>query len=532
MPKYHTAVNVMTEIAFVSQQTYADPYNDVDFDVRFCDPEGREIIVPGFWAGGNVWKVRFAPPSDGTWTFRTVCNHDEDSGLNGQSGEIVATPYDGYNQLLRRGRLRVSTNRRYLEHADGTPFLWIGDTWWMGLSTRLDWPHGFQTLAADRVAKGFSVVQIISGPYPDMDAWDRRGSNEAGFPFAEGFARINPAYYDAADLKIGHLVSVGLMPCIVGMWGYYLPQIGVERIKRYWRYIVARYGAYPVCWCIAGEGTMAWYLSDNREVEAKQQLEGWTEIARYVRTIDGWHNPVTIHPTQYGRKQVTDPSVLDFEMLQTGHSSHLSLVNNVETVRTAYAEKPTMPTFVSEVNYEGILGRSWEDVQRASFWQPVLSGAFGHTYGANGIWQMSRTDDPYGPSPHGRSWGEATWQEAYRLPGSRQVGYARRLLETIPWWELEPHNEWVENSWDGADPDRNICAGVPRKLRVVYMPRTWNVSKVLGIESDVAYTAFWFDPVNGERVDIGDVTPEPDGSWTAPHPVVVHDWVLVLRAKE
>jgi len=322
------------------------------------------------------------------------------------------------------------------------------------------------------------------------------------------------------------------MPCIVGMWGYYLPEIGVERIKRYWRYIVARYGAYPVCWCIAGEGTMAWYLSENREAEAKQQLEGWTEVARYVRSIDGWRNPITIHPTQYGRKQVTDPGVLDFEMLQTGHSSRLSLVNNVETVRTAYAEEPTMPTYVSEVNYEGILGRSWEDVQRASFWQPVLSGAFGHTYGANGIWQMSRTDDPYGPSPHGRSWGEATWQEAYQLPGSRQVGYARRLLDTIPWWELEPHNEWVENPWDGSDPDRNICAGIPRKLRVVYMPHTWNVSKVLGLESDVAYTAFWFDPVNGERTDIGDATPDPDGSWTAPHPVVVHDWVLVLRAKE
>ena len=53
----------------------------------------------------------------------------------------------------------------------------------MGLTTRLDWPDGSRWLAAARAKKGFSVVQIIAGPYPDMDAWDPRGRNEAGFPF-------------------------------------------------------------------------------------------------------------------------------------------------------------------------------------------------------------------------------------------------------------------------------------------------------------------------------------------------------------
>jgi len=31
---------------------------------------------------------------------------------------------------------------------------------------RLTWPRDFQTLANDRVAKGFSVIQIIAGLYP------------------------------------------------------------------------------------------------------------------------------------------------------------------------------------------------------------------------------------------------------------------------------------------------------------------------------------------------------------------------------
>ena len=64
--------------------------------------------------------------------------------------------------------------------------------------------------------------------------------------FAEDFDQINPATYQDADLKIVHLVETGLVPGIVAMRGIYLQIIESERIKRYWRYLRARYGAYPV----------------------------------------------------------------------------------------------------------------------------------------------------------------------------------------------------------------------------------------------------------------------------------------------
>jgi hypothetical protein len=37
----------------------------------------------------------------------------------------------------------------------------------MGLSRRLEWPGDFHTLAADRIRKGFSAVQIVAGLYPE-----------------------------------------------------------------------------------------------------------------------------------------------------------------------------------------------------------------------------------------------------------------------------------------------------------------------------------------------------------------------------
>ena len=127
--------------------------------------------------------------------------------------------------------MQVATDRRYLEHNDGTPFFWLGDTWWMGLSHRLHWPEDVQKLAADRKEKGFTVIQIVAGLYPDMFPFDPRGANEAGFPWETNYTGISPEYFDAADKRLLYLVDQGFTPCIVGAWGYFMPWMGVEKMK-------------------------------------------------------------------------------------------------------------------------------------------------------------------------------------------------------------------------------------------------------------------------------------------------------------
>ena len=90
-----------------------------------------------------------------------------------------------------------------------------------------------------------------------------------------------------------------------------------------------------------------------------------------------------------------------------------------------------MPVVNAEVCYEGILEASREEVQRLMFWADILSGAGGHTYGANGIWQVNTEQQPFGPSPHGRSWGDTPWTVAYRLPGSGQLGLGKDAADTL-----------------------------------------------------------------------------------------------------
>ncbi len=264
-PVRSTPANVMIEFGLSSDKAYSDPFNDVDVEATVTAPDGSQARVPAFWSGGQAWKLRFASPLAGTHHFRTACSDITNTQLHGIEGRFEVTPYTGDNPLYRHGPLRVAADRRHLEHRDGTPFLWLGDTWWMGLCNRLAWPDEFKTLAADRVEKGFNVVQIVAGLYPDMPAFDDRGRNENGFPWEPDYARMRPEYFDAADRRLAHLADSGLVPCLVGAWGYHLPWLGVERMKKHWRYLVARYGALPAVWCIAGEGEMPYYLSKDKD---------------------------------------------------------------------------------------------------------------------------------------------------------------------------------------------------------------------------------------------------------------------------
>lgn len=562
--------NHVVEWTYSTSKLYGDPFNEVTLDVIVTDPDGYELTVPAFWRGQHSWSVRYASSKIGPHHYRTRCSDAANDDLQGQEGRIDVRPYDGDNPLMRHGPLRVAHGGRYLEHIDGTPFFWLGDTWWMGLVKRLPWPEGFKRLGQDRVKKGFSVIQLVAGLYPDMPPFDPRGANEAGFPWGEEFHRINPAFFDMADLRIEWLVQNGLLPSIVGCWGYYMDFAGEEKLKQHWRYLVARYGAYPVVWDAAGEALMPHYshphwediyaaaLRERSEDEggvAKTRLRrgdlparvqrrqdkvrsAWTRVVRYLREIDPYRHPVTIHPGTGGiwsYDHVDDPAVIDIDITHCGLHDILTFPQILEEVSSQVPRRPRMPRFVGESCYEGEGGWNWENVQRLMFWGSVLSGASGHTYGASGIWQVNTREEPYGQSPrlYGESFDEDPWDEAMHFAGSRQVGLGRRLLERFRWWQFDPAPHWIAQRGEHhfkplQDYIRPFAAGIAGEVRVIFIPVRYLVT-VEEIEADAAYRAYYFDPRQGREYDIGAVIPNDEGAWQPPKPPIIQDWVLVLE---
>lgn len=520
-----------TEWAYESGKQYTDPFNQVDVDAVITLPSGQEERVPGFWAGGSTWRVRYAPPVPGTYQIRSVCSDTKNGDLHGQKLVLHVEAYAGHNVHFQHGVLKVSDDRRHFSHADGTPFFWLGDTWWMGLCKRLTWPGGFQTLTADRVQKGFTMVQIVAGLYPDMEPFDDRGANEAGFPWDRDFKSINPAYFDMADVRMQHLADHGLAACVVGFWGYFIPRMGMDKVKKHWRYLIARWSAYPVVWCLAGEGTMPYYLSKTPDQDAETQKHGLTELARYVRATDPHHHPITIHPSSSARLCVDDPSVLDFDMLQTGHSDRESAPNTIETLNKSLTASPTMPVVIGEVCYEGIQEASRQEVQRYMFWAAMLSGNAGHTYGANGIWQVNTREKPYGLSPHGHSWGGPAWDIAAQLPGSGQLGFAKGLLARYSWWKLQAKPDMIDPRWSKENYWKPFAAEIPSEAILAFTPAAYSGATFRNLKAS-SYRAFFFNPADGTETEIGNITPDNTGSWKIAEVPIFQDWVVVLESKK
>ncbi len=475
---FHTEANVMVEMTFHAQRSYPDPFNQISLDVVFVDPSGRELRVPAFWDGGNVWKARYASPLIGTHPFRTECSETADAGLHGITGKVEITGYHGNNPLYIHGPLYVSPDRRFLEHSDGKPFFWLGDTWWMGLCHRLHFPDEFQQLAADRKAKGFTVIQIVAGLYPDMSPFDPRGANEAGFPWDTNYTAIRPEYFDAADkTALVYLVDQGFTPCIVGAWGYFMPWMGVEKMKAHWRYLIARYGALPVVWCAAGEANLPWYLAKGFPYDDRKQVHDWTKVHALHSQHRSVASPVDacIRPASARSPRAMRPMTrrcLISTCCKRRMASRKRCRSRSTSVRNSYAAWPRMPVIDGEASYE-MLGDSLPtEWTRRMFWVCLMNGAAGHTYGANGIWQCNRPGEPHGKSPHGGTYGKIPWNEAMHLPGSQQVGFGKQFLEQFAWQNFRPHPEWVRSAGSSLEnsswiwfPEGNPAVDAPAAKR-------------------------------------------------------------------
>jgi hypothetical protein len=455
------------EWTFESQKVYPDPFNDVDVDVIFA--KGSDSWrVPTFWRGGSKWTVRFAAPTPGEYTYRLESTDASNPDLNGHEGRVTITAYQGPNLLLKRGMLRVSANKRYFEQADGTPFYWLGDTWWSGMSTRLSW-EGFQKLTADRKAKGFTVVQIVAGLVPgeEQSPSDPGYCNEGGCVWNPGFKQINPKFFDFADQRVQHLVDSEIAPAIVGAWSEKVGELGVAKLKKHWRYVIARYGAYPVFWIVGGE------VSDppGKSPSTDDPVPGgWTEIARYLRATDPYHHPITVHEVAASTDlPLQDESLTDFHLFQPSHADWSSIAVEVAQLDLHYARTDvTKPLVVGEIGYERLGGEPHPE------WlsQPRGTTLFEPRAGENNKFRIGVQ----------ANWGSP---EFNTTPGP---------------------DEWKEHNGNFRLP---YAAGVPREVRFIYVPSFGLLSPppptILGLEPGVRYHAYYWEPSYGIKFDLGAV---------------------------
>ncbi len=525
--------NQIIEWTYQSKVPYENPFQQVKLHAIFRNKKSNQKIqLSAFWAGNNTWHFRFSSPMAGEFEFITYCNNEDDAELHNQEGAITITAYTGNNEIYRHGPIHVNSTGEYLTHFDQTAFFWLADSWWHGMTHRLHYPQDFLNLAKDRREKGFNVIQFAIGFPCDIAPFDPRGQNEAGDPWDADFNQINPAYFDLVDLRIETLLDLGLVPNLVGMWGYYLKFMGREKVERHWEYLIARYAAYPLVFTLCGEVTLAYYsdLGEQWDRYKAQFRREWSTIARFIQQNDPFNRLLTVHPgpgINDGKTPIDSMQYIDMVMLQSGHRGFETVGRSNRFILDYRQRFPEKPVIHGEVCFEGMFGSSWQDVQRLLFWSNVLQGTPGYSYGVEGIWQFNSNQSPFGPSPSGHVWGNVPWQEAMHYAGSTQVGLGAKYLRSFNWHKIHPAPHRINRH---AGPD-NIydpyVAEMGNELLIYYRFEFGNNEIMINnLSPNSEYRYLFFNPISGQVHPVSTFQSTEEGTWALPDPPVMQDWVL------
>jgi hypothetical protein len=496
------------ELTFTAKRDYANPYTDVDLHVEFSGPGNHILRRPAFWDGDRTWRVRFAAPVRGDWTWQSVASNTQDAGLHGRTGRLQAVTYQGDNPLLRHGLLRMSSGRRNVVHFDGTPLVVVADTPW-ALPFR-GTVESVTTYAKKRQERGFNAALLMS-VQPDQRAEGPRDRNAfGGFGVAfddlpqGSLNRLNVEYFQHLDRLIAILVDHGIVPVYNPVFqGFGWKGLGTlgrdanpREYARYTRYLIARYGAYPAMWLVSADGS---------------GTEPVTEPAgRVTQEWDPYQQPTGIHYSprddRHQNRAYQDAEWLDFQWCQTGHGArHLP-----DKVRRMHDNQPTKAVANGEPTYERI---SRPD-NATGWWQGheawlnlTAGGTLGVVYGAGGLWNWKLAADEPGWPQWANS--QASWADAIEFEGSRYVGYVGRALAG---YDLADMTKLPE-----VGPQ---AVGKSGELYIVYLPEGGSTT-LAGLDRALPYR--WFNPRSGQFAGEGHVNPKSP-SLTAPSD---EPWVLL-----
>lgn len=519
-------------LAFTSACTFEDPAFGHGITASFTGPSGRVINREAYWDGGEVYKFSFAPTEIGPWSYTVSAS--EASGLNGITGAIDAVPYEGELDIYKHGFLRVSDNGRCLSYADGTPFFWLGDTHWE-FAYRESWDESnhpemksqFCGMVDRRAEQGFTVYQ--TNLRSDMGAEGRYWSDEeSGVPNVEFYQR-------ELDRRMAYIADAGLVNALGQSWCFSVArEDGVEHEKKLARYLVARYGALPVVWTLAGE--VAGY--DPSPTARKTLIDGWREVAREIELRDGYGTLQTAHYTNERpfADYYQDEEWYDFTLNQAGHGDYLITASDYSDFLRDHGDKPfiegeALYEYCSTLEEMGTRLCTADMLRRVAYMSIQLGGC-GYTYGAQGIWDNIWEKPEHIDSFMGvfNRFG-ITWAKAVDGEGAVQMGYMRQFYERVHFWELAPLGGYAKGNLFGRKTPF-ISSNEDRTRLVAYLGDT--VRKAYGAEGFEAgrlYLATWFDPRTGEYTQTKPVVSNDEGTLEIPVKPDLGDWCLVLESE-
>ena len=149
-----------------------NPYIDVTFAADFS--KGNRVVpVPGFYDGDGVYRLRFMPDDEGSWTFRTRSNRSELDGLSGGFDCTAAEPgaeawADRWTALAGQSR------RKQLEYSWIRAVAGAHADFWQVTQDALDWALQAEALADPQLRQRLLDLYFELPAFPEVPEVLRR----------------------------------------------------------------------------------------------------------------------------------------------------------------------------------------------------------------------------------------------------------------------------------------------------------------------------------------------------------------------
>lgn len=424
-----------------------------------------------------------------------------------------------------RGNLVVHHSNRFICHADGTPFFYLGDTAWE-LFHRLN-EEEIKKYLNNRREKGFTVIQAVI--LAEEDGLNTPNTN-GDHPFIDNDPlKPNEKYFVWVDKVIKMIEKTGMYVGLLPTWGDKVDKqwgkgpvvFNTENSYHYGQYLGSRYKNSPnIIWIIGGDRSGG---GNNTAV--------WNALARGIKSTDTNHL-MTFHPS--GRNSsgewFHDKEWLDFNSSHTGHH-HYTYDVFERLVLQDYNKYPVKPTINLEPCYEDHPIRSqpkgvnlWfndVNVRNAMYWS-LFSGAFGHTYGCHPIWQFMAP----GRQPNGGV--RNNWYDVLDLPGAWDMQHGRFLIESYDFFSRRPAQDVILTTQTDIKDFAVATQGI--NYVFVYLPHGNNIDVSLeALQEAKKLKLYWFDPRTGKKRFIQKV--DAKGKFTTKTPTNGYgcDWILIME---
>lgn len=419
-------------------------------------------------------------------------------------------------------KLQVEENSRFLVKENGKPFVWIGETNWFFAKLP---PSTIDSILDARSHQGFTVMFVSCREklYNGEGPGSINDPNEAWWSYLDEYI----AKCEQRNLYVG---------ITLGWWGVAKSNSEVD-LYNYGKWVGNRYkDKNNIIWLTLGEagshlrkGT----LSDNK-IHA---------LVNGIREGDTGDKLLTVHADyKRGTSITSDGDISDFNNWQT--SQWCCLVDLPRKDKRAwkvweaiqfdynktYDGKPK-PTLDSEAWYENnkdFCGATTFNIRRRAYFT-IFAGAFGHTYGAGGIWDGLLSEEGCSQKA----------LDAIHYTGARHMGYISDFLHGLgdDFLKLRPNQSIITaGNSDNYDTHLQATMAYDNSYALIYSasdaPYAVNLSKLSG----PTISGVWYNPRTNQyqsknRILIKHkMKPhefDPPGDFGAGN-----DWVLILGKEQ